>query len=97
MTHDQAQTRRDDDKPVKLTVTLSAALHRNLVAYAEVLAKEVGKPVEAPKLIAPTLEKFIASDRGFAKSRNATKKVKVSTAPSSKPLLGFPLSSSGQS
>jgi len=47
MTHDQAQTRRDDDKPVKLTVTLSAALHRNLVAYAEVLAKEVGKPVEA--------------------------------------------------
>lgn len=61
----------DDDKPVKLTVTLSVALHRNLVAYAEVLAKETGKSVETEKLIAPMLEKFIASDRGFRKARRA--------------------------
>jgi hypothetical protein len=61
----------DDDKPVKLTVTLPAGLHRNLVLYAEILAKETGKPVEATKLIAPMLEKFIVSDRGFAKSRKA--------------------------
>ncbi|MGD9656666.1 MAG: DUF2274 domain-containing protein [Methylocystis sp.] len=85
-----------DDKPVKLTVTLPAALHRNLVAYAEILAKETGKPVEPAKLIAPMLEKFIASDRGFAKSRKSTKKVQVSTSPSSKPSFGFPLPSSGQ-
>lgn len=61
----------DDDKPVRLTVTLPAALHRNLVAYAEILAKETGKPAEPANLIAPMLEKFIASDRGFRKARGA--------------------------
>lgn len=61
----------DDDKPVKLTVTLPASLHRNLVAYAEILANETGKSVEPAKLIAPMLEKFIASDRGFRKARGA--------------------------
>ncbi len=86
----------DDDKPVKLTVTLPAVLHRNLVAYAEILSMEGGKPVEAAKLIAPMLEKFIASDRGFAKTRNATKKVKASTSPSPRPSFRFPLPSSGQ-
>jgi hypothetical protein len=30
-----------DDKPVKLTVELPAALHRDLVAYAEALGREV--------------------------------------------------------
>ena len=58
----------DDDKPVKLTVMLPAALHRNLAAYADLLAKETGKPVEPAKLVAPMLEKFIASDREFKKA-----------------------------
>ena len=31
-----------DDKPVKVTVELPAPLHRDLVAYAEVLARESG-------------------------------------------------------
>lgn len=74
------------EKPVKLTVTLPAALHRNLVAYAEILAKETGKPVEAAKLIAPMLEKFITSDRGFTKSRNAAE---GRPAPAPKPSLSF--------
>lgn len=86
----------DDDKPVKLTVMLPAALHRNLIAYSEILSKETGKPIEPAKLIAPMLEKFVASDRGFTKSRNATKKVKASTPPSPKPSFDFPLPSSGQ-
>lgn len=64
----------DDDKPVKLTVSLPPALHRNLVAYADILARETGKPVEANQLIAPMLARFIASDRGFAKLRDAAKK-----------------------
>jgi hypothetical protein len=59
----------DDNKPVKLTVTLPAELHRNLAAYADLLAKETGKTVEPVKLIAPMLEKFIASDRAFSKAR----------------------------
>lgn len=59
----------EDEKPVKVTVMLSAALHRNLIAYAEILARDSGKAVEPEKLIAPMLERFIASDRGFGKAR----------------------------
>ena len=58
-----------DEKPVKLSVVLPAALHRALVAYAEIMWRKSGKPIEASKLIAPMLEKFIASDREFAKAR----------------------------
>lgn len=82
----------DDGKPVKLTVTLSAALHRNLVAYAGILAKETGKSVEPAKLIAPMLDKFIASDRGFAQSRNSTKKPAAPTPPKSPFSLSSPSS-----
>ncbi|AWC24856.1 MULTISPECIES: DUF2274 domain-containing protein [Hyphomicrobiales] len=59
-----------DDKPVKITVELPAELHRSLADYAEVLARETGQPVTDPvKLIVPMLERFIATDRGFAKAR----------------------------
>jgi hypothetical protein len=64
-----------DDKPVRLSVSLPAALHRDLVVYAEILARESGKTVEPAKLIAPMLEKFIASDRAFAKALRAEKSV----------------------
>ncbi|MEA1651284.1 DUF2274 domain-containing protein [Nitrospirillum sp. BR 11164] len=59
-----------DDKPIKVAVELPAALHRDLVAYAEVLARETGQPVSDPaKLIAPMVQRFIVTDRGFAKAR----------------------------
>lgn len=59
-----------DDKPVKVTVELPASLHRDLMDYAEVLTRETGRPVTDPiKLIVPMLERFIATDRGFAKAR----------------------------
>ncbi|RTM02870.1 MAG: DUF2274 domain-containing protein [Hyphomicrobiales bacterium] len=62
-----------DDKPVKVTLELPAALHRDLAAYAEVLAREAGQPATDPmKLIVPMLERFIATDRGFAKARRST-------------------------
>ena len=61
-----------DDKPVKITVELPAELHRSLADYAEVLARETGQPVTDPvKLIVPMLERFIATDRGFARARKA--------------------------
>jgi hypothetical protein len=61
-----------DDKPVKLTVELTAAVHRDLVAYAEALERETGQPVAEPtKLIAPMLSRFMATDRAFAKARRA--------------------------
>jgi hypothetical protein len=60
----------EDDKPVKVTVELPAAVHRELLAYAEVLAQETGKPVSDPvKLIPPMIERFMATDRAFSKMR----------------------------
>jgi hypothetical protein len=62
-----------DDKPVKLTVELSVGVHRDLLAYAEVLARETGQTaIEPTKLIAPMLARFMATDRVFAKIRRAT-------------------------
>lgn len=59
-----------DDKPVKVTHELPASVHRDLVAYAEVLARESGQPITDPvKLIAPMLARFMATDRAFAKAR----------------------------
>lgn len=72
-----------DDKPVKLTIELPAAVHRDLADYAEVLGRETGQPVEEPaKLIAPMVERFMATDRGFAKARKALRERKASTMPS---------------
>ncbi len=63
----------DDDKPVKASVELPATVHRNLIAYAEVLARETGRPVGDPiKLISPMIERFMATDRAFAKARRTT-------------------------
>ena len=59
-----------DDKPVKITVELPASLHRDLIEYGRLLA-EGGAPVEPAKLIVPMLDRFIATDRGFAKARRA--------------------------
>ncbi|UZD69342.1 DUF2274 domain-containing protein [Brucella sp. JSBI001] len=59
-----------DDKPVKVSLELPASLHRDLAAYAEALAQETGQPITDPvKLIVPMLERFIATDRGFAKTQ----------------------------
>ena len=58
-----------DDKPVKVTLDLPADVHRDLVAYAEALARETGQKHEPAKLIAPMLARFMATDRGFAKLR----------------------------
>ena len=59
-----------DDKPVKLTIELPAVVHRDLLAYAEVLARETGRSIADPtKLVAPMLARFMATDRAFAKAR----------------------------
>ena len=58
-----------DDKPVKVTVELAAAIHRDLVAYADALGRETGQRVEPAKLIGPMLVRFMATDRAFAKLR----------------------------
>lgn len=62
----------EDDKPVKLTIELPAAVHRNLVAYAEAIGRESGQAAPDPsKIVAPMIERFMATDRAFARSRKS--------------------------
>jgi hypothetical protein len=59
-----------DDKPVKLAVELPAVVHRDLLAYAEALARETGQAIADPsKLVGPMLARFMATDRAFARVR----------------------------
>ena len=61
-----------DEKPVKLTVELPANVHRDLIAYAEAIARETGYSISNPgKLIGPMVERFMATDRAFAKTRRS--------------------------
>jgi hypothetical protein len=62
-----------DEKSVKVSVELPAALHRDLVAYGTALGRESNQsPIDPIRLIVPMLERFIATDRGFAKSRRGS-------------------------
>lgn len=59
-----------DEKPVRITLELPARIHRDLLAYAR--AVNGGEAQGAPgceRLIPAMLERFIATDRGFARSR----------------------------
>ncbi|PWI54397.1 small protein [Rhizobium phaseoli] len=60
-----------DDKPVKVTVELPSAVFRDLQAYATALARANGEtlPPEPGKLIVPMIERFMATDRAFRKSK----------------------------
>jgi hypothetical protein len=62
-----------DDKPVKLSVELPAAVHRYLVAYAEVFARETGRQIEPAKLVPPMLERFMSTDRAFLRARRESR------------------------
>ncbi|MER9431619.1 DUF2274 domain-containing protein [Mesorhizobium sp. M0482] len=72
---DQAETlRHPDNRPVKITVELPGAVHRDLVAYAELLGRETGQIVADPaKLIVPMLTRFMTTDRAFARARRTLK------------------------
>lgn len=71
----------ESDKPVRLTVELPAALHRDLVAYTKALSHETRQPeLEPSKLIAPMLQRFMATDRAFARFRRKSGNSKATSA-----------------
>ena len=64
-----------DEKPMKLTVEVSARLHRELLAYAVALNGGEAKGAPSPeKLIGPMIERFIATDRSYTKNRRAAQR-----------------------
>ncbi len=68
-----------DNKPVRVVVDLPAEVHRDLLAYADALGRETGgkSRVEAAKLVAPMLARFMATDREFAKVRRAGRPAEI--------------------
>ena len=67
-------TEFSEDKLVKVTVELPASVHRDLVAYAEILAAQSGQSISEPnKLIPLMLARFMATDRAFVRSRKLRK------------------------
>ena len=62
-----------DEKPMRLTIEVSARLHRELLAYGAALNGGDAKGAPPPeRLIPPMIERFIAADRSYAKGRRAT-------------------------
>jgi hypothetical protein len=60
----------ENDKPIKLTVEFAGQVHRSLLAYAEAIGRETGQPAPDPvKLVPLMVERFMASDRAFARVR----------------------------
>jgi hypothetical protein len=60
-----------DEKPIKLSIEIPAALHRSLKLYAAAIAKENGGSIMEPaKLVAPMLDRFMQGDKAFRRIQN---------------------------
>jgi hypothetical protein len=68
-----------DDKPVKLAVELPAAVHRDLIAYAEILSRETGQAITDPTKLVAMLTRFMATDRAFVKIRRTRQTPRAGT------------------
>ena len=60
-----------DRTPVKLAISVSPDLHRSLNDYTAVYNDTYGHSESLTDLIPYILAAFLASDRGFAKARDA--------------------------
>jgi hypothetical protein len=59
-----------EEKPVKVSLELPGRLYRDLQDYSEILAKQEGVAATEPgKLIVAMVQRFIQTDRGFARAR----------------------------
>lgn len=60
-----------DRTPVKLTITVMPDLHHALSDYAAIYNKAYGQSEPLTELLPHMLAAFLASDKGFAKAREA--------------------------
>lgn len=58
-----------DDKPVRLTIILSAELAALLRTYADAVGSGISKPVTVERIVPHILERFIRTDRVFMRTR----------------------------
>ena len=58
-----------DDKPVRLTIILSAELAGLLRTYADAVGSGNSKPVTVERIVPHILERFIRTDRAFMRTR----------------------------
>lgn len=65
-----------DRKPVKITITVSAALDKKLHSYAEAYRAAYSEDEKVGDLIPFMLEQFLDGDRGFAKARKEAEPAK---------------------
>lgn len=62
-----------DDKPVKVTIEITASVYQDLVAYTDALGRQTGQTISEPtKLIVPMLVRFMDTDRAFKKANRVT-------------------------
>jgi hypothetical protein len=67
-------TAPSEDKRVKVTVELPASVHRDLVAYAEILVAQNGQSISEPNKLIPLVPaRFMATDRAFVRSQKQRK------------------------
>ncbi len=60
-----------DDKPVKATVEFPAVVWRDLQAYATALGGSDSRAADPSRLIVPMVERFMATDRAFARAKRS--------------------------
>ena len=63
-----------DEKPVRLTIEIPARLHRELMSYCAALGAGQNGALPPPERVVPAMvEKFIATDRSYARQRKGAK------------------------
>jgi hypothetical protein len=62
-----------DRTPVKLTLVITPDLHQALSDYAEVYRETYGEGEAVADLVPFMLQRFLESDRGFARARQSAR------------------------
>ncbi len=67
--HELKLAKLPDRSTVKLSIALAPALHAQLLAYAHLYHEVHGVAEPVTELVPYMLEKFLASDKGFARAK----------------------------